>query len=1501
MKKVLALILALMLCVSIIPTSLAVQTDETDVSVEQSGDTVTIGNSYIAREFSTSGNKLTTTQIINKRTDGENTVLVPQTGSEEFKIRTIRTDEDAGGDIQLPAVDRTGWSVTASSEHSLTSGGTEGPVNLILDGNTSTFWHTNYGVNPEPQYPHHFIVKFSDDCSKSVNFNCFSYTPRPTGDNGNIKEYKLYYSNSAAALAADSDQWTLACEGTFKYDGANPIYVNVPEQITATQVKLLAVSSSNGRNYAGCAEFNLHEEKAPEGTVKPAREFYASDLTLASSNAVKQERTTAVINGVNKEGVKLTFTFAPYTHRGVEYTIKEVVVMYDGDHFMRKFLEITVPEDKKDDAVIDYIDLETMMIPSDYAQWTIPEAGGIVLMEQFKANLGQPVYIQGMFFGCEFPAADTQIEEGDARIRYYTGKSFTQLGEDNQLCADGVTYMTWQTVAGAARSTEHGVIQTDFYDYIDSIATPSEFRIQYNSWFDNMMYIDDESILTSFSAIDKNLTATGVRPIDSYVVDDGWNNYNSSVPAAGSDKARRSGTTLNTTGFWEFNDKFPNKLTPSSELVQSFGSNFGVWIGPRGGYNFPGELAGILSRSGKGSSLGGSIDVADRNYLKNFEDMAIEFQEDYGVNYWKWDGFAENSQYNSGSSADVGDGKPGRRNNHMVGGYHQMYHVTDLWEAWIDLFENVRSAAERQNIKNLWISITCYVNPSPWYLQWVNSIWMQCAADRAENGPINNKMDRMLTYRDAAYYCFVVEHEFQLPLKAIYNHDPIYGKTDTGINKDSMTDEQFKNNLYAMAGRGTSFWELYYSDSIMTPGKYEANAQFLKWAEDNFHILQNAKMIGGDPCEPVTLDGNTGSSDCDAYGFSAWDGEEGIITMRNPGNAVQTLEFTVDRNTGAAESLQGKTIYRTTVHSYNVGSEEDYQTLSYGDTVTVSLKPGEVRTWYLSPVRDTTAPEITKAYFEDEDTIVVKFSEVVTNSSAVDAFTATGAEIGAVEQSVDDVTYRVTLTEEPENLSEITLAVSDKIRDLNGNACTQSASVVYRNNGLVYMAENVADKTELSDISFSTQNQFAVAATVQTDKTGTVIAKQDNGYILGIDADGKAYFEVNGARATSKNAVNDNEANTIVGTREVNGILKIYVNGAVSSSAYKPENKDFLVPAGNVTISDGLADGELKYVAILDKSLGYDEVEGDKPGFVPEEEEPDEFKIESSKIEASVSGVATEDGGRVENIFDENADTFWTSQSVSAVNADNAYVDITLDKVYDLTRINYTKRYHSSVNYNCTGNITEYVIRVSEDGENWTEFTGSTATNGGVTEIVFPEKVKAKYVRVAATQSYHWQNPNTCICIAELELYAAKDEPIVPAVDKTELQAKKTEAETALPNVKTDAKKAAINAALETANTVLADENATQAQVDAATEALVTALAMDDTPLAPQFKLGDVDHSDAVDATDATLVLQRYADIIGDDYEGYDSTLADVSGDNSTDATDATLILQLYANIITEF
>ena len=221
------------------------------------------------------------------------------------------------------------------------------------------------------------------------------------------------------------------------------------------------------------------------------------------------------------------------------------------------------------------------------------------------------------------------------------------------MTTDG-EYVSWQTVCGATRSdgSDMNVVQADFFSYIDEIAKPSDFRIQYNSWFDNMMFIDDENIIESFKAVDKQLSETGVRPLESYVVDDGWNNYR---PAAdqlmSKDDIRRNGDGVNDDGFWTFNTKFPDGLTPSSSLVQKLGSDFGVWIGPRGGYNYYGQLAGIMAKAGTGSAAGGSIDVADARYVKKFQSMAVKWMEDYDVNYWKWDGFADKAQYNHFSTA----------------------------------------------------------------------------------------------------------------------------------------------------------------------------------------------------------------------------------------------------------------------------------------------------------------------------------------------------------------------------------------------------------------------------------------------------------------------------------------------------------------------------------------------------------------------------------------------------------------------------------------------------------------------------------------------------------------------------------------------------------------------------------------------------------------------------------------------------------------------------------
>ena len=78
---------------------------------------------------------------------------------------------------------------------------------------------------------------------------------------------------------------------------------------------------------------------------------------------------------------------------------------------------------------------------------------------------------------------------------------------------------------------------------------------------------------------------------------------------------------------------------------------------------------------------------------------------------------------------------------------------------------------------------------------------------------------RQLERRDAVYYNFINGHQFQFPLSHIYNHDPVYGKTGTAMTPTTATAEGFQNYLYTIAGRGTAFWELYYSDAIFDEEK----------------------------------------------------------------------------------------------------------------------------------------------------------------------------------------------------------------------------------------------------------------------------------------------------------------------------------------------------------------------------------------------------------------------------------------------------------------------------------------------------------------------------------------------------------------------------------------------------------------------------------------------------------------------------------------------------------
>lgn len=453
-----------------IGTTVQAASGEAQVSVKN-GE-VTIGNEYLERKFSTSDNKLATTELDNKRAD---LTFTPAQGSEEFIIK-LRQDGTTKLDGEL---DRTNWTVTASDQYNNEVGAKDGPGANVIDGDASTIWHSKY--SPDQPYPHSLTF----DMKSEQEIAAFSYQPRQdSSTNGDIKGYKLYVGNSETDLESDAN---LAAEGDFTYNDRETIYINLTAPKKGRYVKLVAVSpKTDGQAWATAAEVKMYSKAV--GTADASAVIRSSEMTLEGSKVKKVDT-----NG----GVMVEFPFETVSKNGVDWDVTMKVTMDDGDHFMRKFLEIEVSDKEK--AAIDYIDLESLNVNANDTVWTHPIMGeGVGGMSGYVISLGQPVYIQGMFLGCEFPMTETEIDSNkNAHMRYFSGKTFEKLQEDNQLTTDG-KYVTWQTVAGAARSTDMNVIQSDFYEYINSIATRSDFRTQYNSWYDNMMTINDDNIESAF-------------------------------------------------------------------------------------------------------------------------------------------------------------------------------------------------------------------------------------------------------------------------------------------------------------------------------------------------------------------------------------------------------------------------------------------------------------------------------------------------------------------------------------------------------------------------------------------------------------------------------------------------------------------------------------------------------------------------------------------------------------------------------------------------------------------------------------------------------------------------------------------------------------------------------------------------------------------------------------------------------------------------------------------
>ena len=1334
------------------------------VTLEKTDGSYVFGNEYLKRTFSLSADKvLSTKEITNYRTGTTPTVFTPQAGSEEFIINTLDNNsegEDSGFVAPKKKLDTNGW--TAEADSVATNEGANGGADKMFDGKNDTYYHSKYneGTDAERKYPHNIYVDFGAEKS----FQSLRYQQRVDAQgnptvSGHVKSYKIYTGDSIDALKQATDAQPVA-EGSF--DNKKETYVNLKEKVTAKCVRIEFVdchdpSDSNvSKDVACCSEFDFFEDTAtfPEAT---------DDATQLKTSEMKVQGEPEL---TEKDGVKtLTFTFEPKRVRGVDYTIKEVITMKDGDSFMRKRLDISVGEGQAEKAKIDYIDLENMQISQDDLKkdeyWSIkdnmadnPDMGG---MKGDYLELGQPYYVGAMYWGCEFPETENKIKGSNSFIRYYYGKSLKSDDkfEYNEGNENG-KMTTWDAVVGAARSRDYSVTQSDFYEYIETIAIDTEFRQQYNSWYDNMKEITDEIIQKSFFEIEKGFTQYGIAPLDSYVVDDGWTNYSS---------------------FWDFNNKFPNELYNSSLQVNQLASNFGLWLGPRGGYGTERTIANWIASNGLGSvnnQSGGDINISDARYLTKLnKDVFCEYQDKFDINYWKLDGMLLNPST--------------EQSEYYVTG-NPLYTISETYERWTDIFEDMR---DNRAGKDLWLNMTSYTNPSPWHVQWVNSVWMQNTGDTGYTDSFNaTDEEAMLTYRDNAYYNFLNEREWQLPNKYFYNHDPVYGLTanDAYHRPDiKYTDDEMRNHLYMLGTRGTAFWEYYYSYSMFDDNKWQINAEAAKWIEDNFDILQKSQMFGGKP-----NDGNV-------YGYSCWNGKEGILSIRNPKNEAQSYKVTYDRLIGVGEDLG-------TVYGKVVVGDQRHQTdepLTYGKEVTYTLNPKEVLILQFGE-KDETPAKILSVEGNGKEA-EVEFDETIRTPEA-GMFKVDGYEVTKAELKADRRTVKLTLDKELKDARTVSVSV-DGVKDTVGNTSKVSAQNDAFKDGIItgVISDDLKDGAVSTKAKYSVDGHggFTVTGKIKTDSKDVVLAEQKGAYKVGIDGEGYLTFEFNNMKITSKydqktvDKANDSYTSETKGiaadgkehqfsaVKEINGMIKLYLDGKVVASTYSEDKANPEIAKGETIFAQGLTKDEVSYITVLDRSLAYDEVKDlidTEDNVVLAKNNP---KVKVTAYDVTDKAAVAEKPDRPFSMVNDGVKStanYLELTDTSDSQNHSRYVQFDLGDEYDLMKIHMTRYWDGSRKYgptviqlstdeNFAADKTTTVYNSDKDnvhkqGAGKDEFYVETAAGKEMWNAENSEPVTARYIRVYVNGREN--NQGTSDHIVEFEAYGAKDGGAIIRPDRPE-------------------------------------------------------------------------------------------------------------------------------------
>lgn len=375
----------------------------------------------------------------------------------------------------------------------------------------------------------------------------------------------------------------------------------------------------------------------------------------------------------------------------------------------------------------------------------------------------------------------------------------------------------------------------------------------------------------------------GVK-IDAYIMDDGWDDFNS---------------------LWDFHVGFPNGFTEINKVATSMDCGLGTWLGPVGGYGASKRMRIAYWNKVNPHNRIANFELSNPVYFNAFVERCKDMVKQYDMRYFKFDGISTKFHAKGPGAPEDAEGI-------------------------------LRVLAElRQARPDIYLNTTVGTWASPFWFLHADSIWRQ-ENDFDQIGNVGDARDRWITYRDRLVHEVYVEGAPLCPINAIMTHGTIITKNGPPRVMSKSPANCVKEMRTAFTC-GSGLQEIYVDADLMSQENgrlWDELASCIAWVRRNADVLADTHWVGGNPWNKQTKDG-------DIYGWASWNKEKCTLSLRNSSGKVKTLRGTLRSILDIPPGVTGSVTLRSSFADQTVLPIMD-KAIDVDSPIEITLSPFDV-------------------------------------------------------------------------------------------------------------------------------------------------------------------------------------------------------------------------------------------------------------------------------------------------------------------------------------------------------------------------------------------------------------------------------------------------------------------------------------------------------------------------------------------------------------------------------